>query len=204
MKKALSFIVSSLAFFTIAASGASANMIVNGSFENPAMSGYNTNTTVQGWTLESGSGIEIQNNAAGAPQDGYNLVELDSDQNSSMFQTIATTAGSKYDLSFWYSPRPDNAPESNTIEVYFNGKLLESMTGFSAGSTSWKEHTYLVTAIADTSILKFAAAGNNDTLGGYIDNVSMVPTPTPIPAAIWLFGSGIAGIAAARRRKKTA
>jgi hypothetical protein len=44
-------------------------------------------------------------------------------------------------------------------------------------------------------------------IGGGIANVhggdiQLTPTPTPIPAAAWLFGSGLMGLAGVRRRKK--
>ncbi|MDN5942744.1 MAG: VPLPA-CTERM sorting domain-containing protein [Nitrospira sp.] len=34
-----------------------------------------------------------------------------------------------------------------------------------------------------------------------VDNISFVPTPVPLPAAAWLFGSGVAGLAAWARRR---
>jgi len=43
------------------------------------------------------------------------------------------------------------------------------------------------------------ATGNNDSLGGYIDAVSL--TPVPDPATMLLFGSGLIGLASALRRK---
>jgi len=63
---------------------AQANLVVNGSFEDPSLN-YGTWSVfgaISGWTALSGSGIEVQNHAAGTPYDGANLVELDSYDNS--------------------------------------------------------------------------------------------------------------------------
>ena len=61
------------------------------------------------------------------------------------------------------------------------------------------EKTYTVTGTGNDN-LKFILA--NDTTGGVIgvDNVSA--TPTPIPAAAWLLGSGLVGLVGVRRRMK--
>jgi hypothetical protein len=205
MKKILKLILPLLTVSAIAlsASGAGANMIQNGSFEEPviAYGSWTPDLPVPGWKVEYGYGIEIQNHVAGDPQHGNNHVELDTHYNSSISQTISTSSGVKYNLSFWYSPRPNVSEDSNIINVYFNGTLIDSITGYSANVTDWKPHTYPLTALSDSSVLMFEAAGISDSVGGYIDNVSM--TPTPVPAALWLFGSGIAGMAAIRRRKKS-
>lgn len=46
--------------------------------------------------------------------------------------------------------------------------------------------------------------GDDQTLGWRIDNVALSASPVPLPAAVWLFASGVAGIGAIARRKMAA
>src|SRR5437867_843496 len=81
---------------------AQANLITNGSFENPAIGfgSFQFFSTIPGWATNFGCCIEIQNHAAGSPFDGNQLVEMDSNQNSGMISTsLATTPGQSYVLS---------------------------------------------------------------------------------------------------------
>lgn len=177
------------------------NLIVNGGFEAPAISGWTSVNSIPGW-FSTTNGIEIQRNAAGSPYEGYQHVELDAYANSNMIQNIATGAGRTYDLSFAYSPRPGVAVSSNGIDVYFNGSLLENIavSGIGLGNTQWSMHHYMVTATGSLSSLEFRAAGISDSYGGYLDSVSMTQTAVPLPAAFWLLGSGVLGLLGIRRR----
>ena len=54
-----------------------------------------------------------------------------------------------------------------------------------------------------TAIAKLHLISDNPTVGSYLDNLSF--NPVPVPAAAWLFGSGLVGlIGVGRRRKITA
>lgn len=60
-------------------------------------------------------------------------------------------------------------------------------------------------ASAGTSQLGFGAVVLSDALGNVIANPTLVPasiTVVPLPAAIWLFGSGVLGLIGIARRKK--
>lgn len=52
-----------------------------------------------------------------------------------------------------------------------------------------------------TSNFKFGFSFSEDS-EGYFDNVSVTYNPVPLPGAVWLLGSGLAGIIGATRRKK--
>lgn len=186
-----------------ASSLANANLIQNGSFEetiqgNGSWSVYNS---INGWSTISGPGIEIRNNVEGTASDGVNFVELDShnggNTNSAMAQTIATSAGSLYELLFDYSPRINQPASTNGISVFWNGNLLSNVTGIGGATNNWLTYQFLVTGTGN-DVLQFLATGTNDSLGGNIDNVQL--NAVPVPAAIWLFASAIGLFGFSRRQ----
>jgi hypothetical protein len=180
---------------------ASANLITNGSFEDPALSNgsWTIFANIPGWT-GTNAGIEVRNNVAGIAEDGNNFVELDSNSNSGMYQTVTTVASSTYTLSYYYAPRQNVAFESNYIELYFDGKLIDSISGYSTSDNAWSLRSFTVTGTGNDTI-KFMAAGTDDSYGGSIDNVSM-NAAVPEPTSLLLFGTGIFGIGMAAWRKR--
>ncbi len=153
MKLRLSLAAAALALAPLVAQ---ANLIVNGGFEEPALSSgsWGVYSSILGWTATFGSGIEIQNNAAGAPYQGAQHVELDShygtQTNSGMAQTVATTAGLQYLLSFAYSPRPNVGSTSNGIELWIDSVLLDTFTAAGGQATSWSIRNFRSAATSTT------------------------------------------------------
>lgn len=201
-----------------------ASIVVNGSFEtgvpgntaglnNGALFGNLNNsgpswdrwTAINGWTTTSGSGIEVQSNRTLDTidaQDGTHYVELDSNSNSSMAQTLSLGVG-KYLLSFWYSPRTSD-PATNGIEYAIGtiaGGKVKNGVPVGANVGTWIQIKTLFDVVkAGNYKLQFAAVGTNDTYGGLIDNVSVAPVP--LPAAGFGLMAALGGLAAVRRRRK--
>ena len=75
--------------FTSTGTWADDNLVVNGSFEEPAISGWGVFNSIPGWTKLSYYGIEVQNRVAGSPYDGNQHVEMDSYGSSAMRQFCA-------------------------------------------------------------------------------------------------------------------
>lgn len=149
------------------------NLVANGSFEDNQLGNRNWGVfgSIEGWTTTQGKGIEVQQ--FGKADDGKARIELDSHNNSGMMQNLDTEAGKTYEISFAYTPRPGVAETSNPIEVYWNGELLDTITGASK-TEAWKTYTYTVEAgEGETTALEFRAAGKDDSLGGYLDDVTV-------------------------------
>jgi len=207
---------------------ASAATIINGSFEVDlgqvatdgqlfnALAGGSGNdtwsvfTSLPGWATVSGAGIEVQtaNTLTSIdPQDGGHYVELDSNNNSSMQQTINFTSTGRYLLSFWYSPRDSDAL-SNGIDYAIGTLLTGNVTGPNLLPPInpvglWTEITaQFIVTMAGSQTLSFAAVGTSNSLGGFVDNVSIAAIP--VPAGGLLLIGALGGLAALRRRRKTA
>lgn len=167
------------------------NLIVNGSFEEGhGLGNRNWNTygegRIPGWNPDleaSNAPIEIQNGRLGGirAQDGTAKLELDShargpftESNAHVYQDVDTNPGETYELSFHYAPRPrDGGSGSSDAEVWWNGEKVATLTDETRG---WREITLNVKGgDGDTTRLEFRAVGKENTLGGYIDNVSLCP-----------------------------
>lgn len=153
------------------------NLVANGSFEAPDIVDHGGTWQVYpggiaGWTNTIGAGPELQDTALGiiAADEGAQYLELDSTGNSGISQAIATGGTGNFQLSFAYSPREGVSAASNPVEVWWNGALLDTLTGAVEG---WTTHTYNVQGAGATTTLEFRAAGTEDSLGGFIDDVQV-------------------------------
>lgn len=151
------------------------NLVVNGSFEDTAaISGkWSLFDEVSGWERSDNAKFEIQTTALNivSAQDGTQYIELDSTANFSVFQTLETQADQNYEVSFYYSSRVDDSEETNKAEVYWDGELLDTLNSSTRG---WQKFTYTVKASSTATELKFVGAGDSDSYGALIDNVSVI------------------------------
>ncbi|HJV62289.1 MAG TPA: PEP-CTERM sorting domain-containing protein [Albitalea sp.] len=182
---------------------ASANLVQNGSFEDnlQAAGTWNIYANLAGWTGGQ-HGIELRDHVAGDAYDGHNYVELDTTANSAMSQSVATTLGAHYALSFAYSPRTGVPASSNGIEALWNGVSLGVFTGNGApGGNVWALHTLDVVGTAGSSLLSFRAVGSSDSLGGSLDAVSLTAA-VPEPQTYALLLGGLAAMLFVVRRRR--
>jgi hypothetical protein len=201
MRRYLLFSALLLSFATLSLHAS--NIVVNGSFELPALSNpsWSLFDSIPGWSLASGPYIEVQNHVAGNPYDGNQFVELDSTAESAIFQDLPTLTGVQYYLSFAFSPRP--GVPVNSMGVSWNGSSVTTVSATGTGllDTSWTVYNFTLTASSTTTRLQFSGLGPSDSLGEYVDAVSVEQTPEP--SSIMLCLGGLL-FAAAKYRKHAA
>ncbi|MFC3033380.1 DUF642 domain-containing protein [Pseudoalteromonas fenneropenaei] len=187
-----------LATLVTATPSLAANLVANGSFEQtPSFSStWTLFDTLSGWQRE-GAKFEIQKTSLGiiAAQDGNQYLELDSTANYTAKQTIATTAGKSYVLTFYYSARVVNNTNTNRASVTWNGTEVIALNATTRG---WQKVELQVTATSADSELAFKGMGTSDSYGALIDNVALVekvsrPNCTTGLFAINNFGDPVEG-----------
>lgn len=197
------------------------NIVTNGSFEDIEKTvhfnqkGWDVFSSIEGWTVSAGSlysakngngitGIEVQNGVAGKALDGKNLVELDGNGNTGIFQDLKTKVGKKYKLEFAFAPRANI--KENILNVNWGDKLVAKLTadGTDNEQKKWTSFSYELLATSAITRLRFDNFGSkSDTFGTYIDNVSVSKiTPVPEPASILgLLAFGAFGATSLRKGK---
>lgn len=197
---------------------ASASLIQNGSFEDPAKSsdGWDVLPSMTGWSATNGierrRGSTVDNVHA---TDGAQYIELDTDKingvmpsstNTSIWQEVTLTAGT-YRLSFDYASRTGDS--SSDMRVQFgtlidnigtlNNLIINDLTSGQRTANQWNTITKDITVAGGAITLKFTAEGAANQYGAYLDNVKL--TAVPVPAALPLFGSALLGLVFAGRRR---
>ncbi len=208
---------------------AQANKIVNGSFEAvdgriglvnglaldnlSAGPGWDVYDSLPGgWYTGGGtSGIEVQHQSALGlvAADGLHYVELDSHwnavngnaTNSTMSQDILGLSAGDYLFEFAYRPRTPRL-DDNGIEVTLGGDVLTLADGVWNPATDWLLYSIPVEILFDGDYtLTFSAVGSQNTLGGFVDDVSLTSAPMPEPSAALVFATGLGVVGLHRRRR---
>lgn len=214
------------AFFIAATCGtpgaamASPNLVTDGDFSAGAPSGsfttYFSGNLIDGVWLVTGSGsgpygnagVDLIGNYWSGPPSGGTSVDLDGDAPGGLEQNLALVTGQTYDLSFYLSGNPDGGPTTKSLTVSV-GDLIHTYTYTIGGANSHTNMDYTFENI------DFVGNGNenltftsNDTggspFGPVIGGVSVTAAAVPEPFTLSLFGAGVAGAAALRRRKAKA
>jgi len=183
MKKVSAALIAMIAFvclFNNTANAEPVELIKNGSFEEKQISGWTISKNIPGWNTSNGPGIEVQHGVAGQPQHGKQLVELDSRANTAIYQDVSTEPGKAYQLTFYFSARPGTKAGDNKLRVSWDGSVIATLDAGKGGSnTSWKAHTYAVNASQKSTRLAFQDVGISNSLGTYIDNISVKEIQKP-------------------------
>jgi hypothetical protein len=180
-----------------------ANLVLDGSFENISGVGNGgyllfTNSLGDGWNVTSGEAVIERGTLNGIPHGGNQYAYLDGDfAFNTLSQTIATTPGQQYTISFWIADSNPNLFQATFGgQTLYNGPAPASGGGFPA--TQYVEEIFTVTATSGSSALTFSGQYTSGT-GTVLDDVSVVAVPEPCAAAL-IAGPLLAALAVRSRR----
>ena len=211
-------LMKSLAFAALAVGSASAtaNLLVNGSFENGAfvnqgndtMSPAVGSTVITGWTVvtDATAWIGPTNPFGLTASEGSYFLDMTNYQAGPPFagvtQTVATTPGASYVLSFdlggsTFWGRPDSllASAGGTSATFTTGPASTATP-----NNDWYHETMAFVATSASTVITLQGSAGAKYIG--LDNVSVVPTasvPEPGRWALMLAGLVLAGAVSRRR-----
>ena len=204
-----------LALAAAAAPASAQNLVQNGGFESPAITG---NATLSGcpaafaWCIGQGNIDLIE--SFWQPGEGRQSIDLNGTTTGSIFQDLATTPGQFYDISFLFSGNPEGSP-SKTMEIVWDGVSLGTYQWVVGPPQSLSNMLWSPVFIRDnlataaSTRLEFRSTttspcgpADEPACGPALDVVGVALVATiPEPATLALVGGGLLALGAARRRR---
>ncbi|MGZ6299708.1 MAG: choice-of-anchor C family protein [Candidatus Limnocylindria bacterium] len=134
-------------------------------------------TSITGWTVAAGSVDWI--GTYWPAQDGSMSIDLSGTDAGTLSQTLATTIGNTYTVSFFLSGNPAGPPTVKTLDVSATGAVTTSytydVTGNSLTTMNWTAETYTFLATSASTTLSFVSTSAG-FFGPALDNVSITET----------------------------
>jgi choice-of-anchor C domain-containing protein len=191
MKKATKWWVCLYVVGMLFDSVASANLIVNGSFEqgtarDSIFAYYQGDTGLSGWSVVGN--IESLTSTFWQPSNGLRSLDLNGASTGGVSQIIATTPGNEYNVQFDMAGNPAGGPTIKSLKVSAAGQE-DIFTFDNAGKTGanmgWATYNWTFVASSVSTTLAFTSLITGGA-GPALDNVSV----TPEPATMLLLGLG--------------
>lgn len=207
MKKLFIILLCIALIFTLPCVPAWAANVQNGSFESgtePPISGFRTlgagRDDLAGWYVGF-RGIDWIG-SYWQPFDGARSLDLNGNAPGWIAQTLDTSPGTTYRVTFALAGNPDGGDPVKDLLVSALGIGSRSYsfdtTGKTRSAMGWVVEEFDFTARSNWTTLIFASA-ERGPYGPALDGVEAAPVP--IPAAVWLLGSGLLGLVAIRRKR---
>ena len=211
--------VGALLLGTISSTASASSIIANGSFETDVVPvGFYTSfacgPTITSWTVICPQGSEVAIVSGSFNQSGFSfpaqegvqwldLTGVNSNAGEGVQQTVATSAGTVYVLSFWVGNVSDPGGPfgiTSTVEVDINGAFAGLFSN-SGGTTTqtWEQFTLPILATGGSTTIAFINRDPSSDYHNGLDNISL--NAIPEPATLLLFGTGTAALRLLRRRK---
>ena len=167
-----------------------ANIVTNPGFETGDFTGWTA-------TPFPGGDLSIQTNL---PNSGTYYARFGSnvlDGYDSLQQSLPTTAGVYYDLSFFLREDGPGSPANADFQVYFDGNLIQDVPGSNFVYTQFSFLSLLATT--NSTVLEFR--GFDIASYARLDDVSVDVSAVPEPATLVLVGAGVLLVTALRKRR---
>ena len=187
---------------------ASADLVLNGGFEEPDISPLLASMvppgSLTGWTVTNGN-IEIVDNAYWQSAEGDQSIDMNAGGHAgSISQDIATGPGGMYYIDFALTGNWRLGPPTKSMQVWWDGVMVEQFditkpVGWSESNMGWQHYRIgkLAAGAGAFTTIEFVSVTDRE-YGPVLDDVSV----TPEPGTLALMALGLAGLVAARRRRK--
>ena len=121
-------------------------------------------------TDNNGGRVEIGKGSVYGAGGDNQVIELErnSGDASNLYTKIDTKAGSTYNVSFDYAPRA--GVDNSLINVYWGGQLIGTLN---SSTTGMQHYSFDIPVTADGSQKLEFRAGDNNSLGGVLDNINV-------------------------------
>jgi choice-of-anchor C domain-containing protein len=208
MKKLFNTLFSLLLITTLLTSSAVAAIVQNGSFESgtvPPVIGFKTlgagSDDLAGWYIGYRSIDWIGN--YWQPFDGARSLDLNGNARGWIAQTLSTSPGTAYRVTFALAGNPDGGDPVKDLVVTALGIGSRSYsfdtTGKSRSAMGWMVEEFNFTATGNSTILIFASA-ERGPYGPALDKIEAAPVP--VPPTLYLLATGLIGLVGFRHRMR--
>ena len=184
-----------------------ANLVVNGSFEANTVLNVgvfdNLSSGLTGWTIGVGN-VDLVNEPYWDAEDGVNSLDLNGARKAEIHQSLVTSIGQLYQLSFWLAGNPEGGPNIKDLSVNVgagDGLYSFDTTGKNNSTMGWTNYTTNFLAASNSTTLSFAS-NTRGAFGPVLDNIEVTAVPEPETYALLLGGLALVGFSTRKSSEK--